>query len=489
MPHVNEKISLTYDDVILRPGFSKILPSECSLQSRFSRNILLNLPLISAAMDTVTESATAIVMAQQGGLGVIHKNMSISAQAEEVKKVKKYESGTIMNPITVSPKMSLKDVALMTKKHNIAGLPVVDEQNVCIGIITKRDMQFQDDLSQKVKDVMTPKNSLITSQEGVSLTEAKHLLHTHRIEKLPILDKKGVLKGLITIKDIIKRQDFPDSNKDDYGRLLVAAAIGVSNHDHKRAEALIEAQVDALVVDTAHGHSQRVINATKELKKSFPKIDLVVGNVATAEGCSALIDAGADGVKVGMGPGSICTTRVISGVGVPQMSAILECSEICFRSDVPLIADGGIKYSGDVIKALAGGAGSVMIGSLFAGTNEAPGETILYQGRRYKVYRGMGSLASMPLGSQERYLQNTTQVGKLTPEGVEGQVPSRGPLSSNIYQIAGGIRAGMGYVGAPNLMELQQKAHFIQITSASIREGHPHDVKITKEAPNYSLGH
>ena len=489
MPYLNEKIFLTYDDVILRPGLSKILPSECSLQSRFSRNILLNLPLVSAAMDTVTESATAIVMAQQGGLGVIHKNMSIDDQVMEITKVKKYESGTIMNPITVGPQMSLEDVIKITNKHNIAGLPVVDKQNICVGIITERDMQFQDDLSKKVKDVMTPQNRLITSREGVSLSEARHLLHTHRIEKLPIVNGKGVLKGLITIKDIIKRQDFPDSNKDDYGHLLVAAAIGVGNKDRQRAEALVEAKVDALVVDTAHGHSQGVIRTTQELKKAFPKVDIVAGNVATAEGCSALIDAGADGIKVGMGPGSICTTRVISGVGVPQMSAILECAKICSRADIPLIADGGIKYSGDVVKALAGGAGSVMIGSLFAGTNEAPGETILYQGRRYKVYRGMGSLASMPLGSKERYSQSAKQVSKLTPEGVEGQVPSRGSLNSNIYQIAGGIRAGMGYMGAANLLELQQKAHFIQITSASIREGHPHDVKITKEAPNYSLGH
>ena len=488
-PHTGEKISLTYDDVILRPGFSETLPSECSLQSRFSRNILLNIPLISSAMDTVTESATAIVMAQQGGVGVIHKNMSIQAQAAEVTKVKKYESGTIKNPITVSPRMSLADVAKVTEKHNVAGFPVVDEQNICIGIVTERDMQFQSDLSVKVKDVMTPREHLITSKEGVSLSEATQLLHTHRIEKLPIVDEKGVLKGLITIKDIIKRQDFPDSNKDDNGRLLVAAAVGVSDQDHDRAKALVEAQVDVLVVDTAHGHSLRVIRATQELKKAFPKIDIVAGNVATAEGCSALIDAGADGIKVGMGPGSICTTRVISGVGVPQMSAVWECAQVCSRAGVPLIADGGIKYSGDVVKALAGGANSVMIGSLFAGTNEAPGETILYQGRRYKTYRGMGSLAAMPLGSKERYSQQANPNGKLTPEGVEGQVPSRGSLVSNIYQITGGIQAGLGYVGAANLLELQEKANFIQITSASIREGHPHDVKITKEAPNYSLGH
>ena len=487
MPHLNEKVFLTYDDVILRPGFSKVLPSECSLQSRFSRNILLNLPLVSAAMDTVTESSTAIVMAQQGGIGVIHKNMSAASQAEEVAKVKKYESGTIMNPVTVRPEMSLEDVVQTTKKHNIAGFPVVDKKNVCVGIITERDMQFQDDLSKKVRDIMTPKERLVTSREDTSLSEAKKLLHTHRIEKLPIVDDKGVLKGLITIKDIIKRQDFPDSNKDDYGHLLVAAAVGVGEKEYQRAIALVEAQVDVLVVDTAHGHSHKVIQTTKELKKSFPKIDVVVGNIATSEGCSALIDAGADGVKVGMGPGSICTTRVISGVGVPQMSAILECAEICSRAGVPLIADGGIKYSGDVVKALAGGADSVMLGSLFAGTNEAPGETILYQGRRYKVYRGMGSMAAMPLGSRERYSQSNLPPGKLTPEGVEGQVPTRGPLASNIYQITGGIRAGMGYVGAANLMELKDNAHFIQITSASIREGHPHDVRITKEAPNYSL--
>ena len=487
MPQVNENTFLTYDDVILRPGFSDILPSACSLQSRFSRNILLNLPLVSAAMDTVTESATAIVMAQQGGIGVIHKNMSPAAQVEEISKVKKYESGTIRNPITVGPDMSLENVVQTTRKHNIAGLPVVDDNQICIGIITERDMQFQDDLSKKVRDVMTPRSRLITSQEGVSLSEAKQLLHQHRIEKLPIVDKKGVLKGLITIKDIVKRQDFPESNKDDDGRLIVAAAIGVGPREMARAEALVEAQVDALVVDTAHGHSQKVIQTTRELKRAFPETDIVAGNVATAEGCSALIDTGVDGIKIGMGPGSICTTRVISGVGVPQMSAILECSPICSRAGVPLISDGGIKYSGDVVKALAGGADSVMIGSLFAGTNEAPGETILYQGRSYKVYRGMGSLAAMPLGSKERYSQTDIESSKLTPEGVEGQVPSRGPLSSNIYQISGGMRAGMGYIGAANLMELREKAHFIRITTASLREGHPHDVRITKEAPNYSL--
>ena len=487
MPNVNEELFLTYDDVILRPGRGTVLPSECSLQSRFSRNILLNIPLISAAMDTVTESATAIVMAQQGGLGVIHKNMDIASQAAEITKVKKYESGTIKNPITVGPEMSLENVVQTTKKYNIAGLPVVDEQNICIGIITERDMQFQDDLSIKVKDVMTPKGRLITSPEGVSLSEAQRLLHTHRIEKLPIVDGRGVLKGLITIKDIVKRQDFPDSNKDDQGRLLVAAAVGVGEQGRKRAEALIQAQADALVIDTAHGYSQGVISATRDLKKAFPKVDILAGNVATAEGCSALIDAGVDGIKVGMGPGSICTTRVISGVGVPQMSAIWECAEICSKADVPLVADGGIKYSGDVVKALAGGANSVMIGSLFAGTNEAPGETILYHGRRYKVYRGMGSLAAMPLGSGERYSQANTPASKLTPEGIEGQVPTRGSLGSNIYQVTGGIRAGMGYVGAANLLELQEKAHFLRITSASIREGHPHDVRITKEAPNYSL--
>ena len=487
MPQTNPSLFLTYDDVILRPGFSKVLPSACSLQSRFSRNILLNIPLLSAAMDTVTESATAIVMAQQGGLGVIHKNMSIAAQVAEVEKVKKYESGTIMNPVTVGPKITLADVMEMTRKHNIAGLPVVDEKNVCIGIITERDMQFQDDLSKKVQDVMTPKKRLVTSKVGTTLSEAKQLLHTHRIEKLPIVDDRGVLKGLITIKDIIKRQDFPDSNKDDYGHLLVAAAVGVGERELARAEALVKAQVDALVIDTAHGHSLKVIETTRELKKAFPQIDIVVGNVATAEGCSALIDAGADGIKVGMGPGSICTTRVISGVGVPQMSAIMECADISSRAGVPLIADGGIKYSGDIVKALAGGADSVMLGSLFAGTNEAPGETILYQGRRYKVYRGMGSLAAMPLGSGERYSQSDTPESKLTPEGVEGQVPSRGSLASNIYQMVGGIRSGMGYVGAANMMELKEKAHFLQITAASIREGHPHDVRITKEAPNYSI--
>ena len=482
-----KKIYLTYDDVLLIPKYSEILPREARLNSLFSKNITLNIPLVSAAMDTVTEAATAIDIAQQGGLGVVHKNMDHRSQAEEIERVKKYASGTIMNPITVGPETSLQEVLELTREHKIAGVPVVDKKRKCVGIITGRDMQFQSTLSKKVKDVMTPLEHLITSQEGVSTEDAKQLLHQHRIEKLPIVDKQGILKGLITIKDILREIDYPHANRDQYGRPKVAAAIGVGKEERERAGLLIEAQVDALVVDTAHGYTRGVIEMVKHLKTAFPQIDIVGGNVATAQGCHALIDAGADGVKVGMGPGSICTTRVITGVGVPQMSAILECAPVCRQKGVPLIADGGIKYSGDVVKALAAGADSVMIGSLFAGTDEAPGETILYQGRSYKVYRGMGSLVSMPKGSKDRYAQqDEEEVSKLIPEGIEGQVPYRGTLAANIHQIVGGIRSGMGYLGAADLKELQEKAEFIQITQASLKEGHPHDVMITKEAPNYS---
>ena len=488
MPSVSQEILLTYDDVLLRPRWSDIMPKGASLKSRFSRNIPLNIPLVSAAMDTVTEAATAIVMAQQGGIGVIHKNMNPSRQAEEVAKVKKYESGIIINPITVGPKTSLGEVIELTRIHRVTGVPVVDERMVCVGIITGRDMQFQQDMAKKVEEVMTPREALITSKEGVSLEEAKRLLHAHRIEKLPIIDEKGTLKGLITIKDILRGIDFPASNKDGHGRLRVAAAVGVGKEERERAAELALAGVDALVVDTAHGHSKSVREMLLALKDSFPEIDIVAGNVATAEGAADLIKAKADGIKVGIGPGSICTTRVVAGVGVPQMSAVLECVAPCRDASVPLIADGGIKYSGDVVKALAGGASSVMIGSQFAGTDEAPGETVLYQGRSYKVYRGMGSLPSLPLGGKERYAQGGEEdSSKFIPEGIEGQVPARGPLVDNIYQIVGGVRAGMGYIGAKDILALQERAEFVRISSASLLEGHPHGVMITKEAPNYSL--
>ncbi|MCP4913559.1 MAG: IMP dehydrogenase [Oligoflexia bacterium] len=477
---------LTYDDVLLQPGYSEVLPADVKINSRFSKNIELKIPIVSAAMDTVTESATAICMAQNGAIGVIHKNLAPELQAKEVKKVKKYESGLILNPITVSPSMSLREVVELTKKKKITGVPVVESEKL-VGIITSRDLAFETNLNQKVKDVMTGEDRLITGKEGISLDDAKNLLHKHRIEKLPVVDGSGRLKGLITIKDIKRSIDYPNSNKDDLGRLRVAAAMGVSEKEYERATLLVEAGVDALVVDTAHGHSKGVIEMVKRLKKDFPKVDIVAGNVATEAACRDLIKAGADAVKVGIGPGSICTTRVVAGIGVPQLSAVMNCYRACSEANIPFIADGGIKYSGDIVKALAGGASCVMLGSMFAGTDEAPGETILYQGRTYKVYRGMGSLGAMALGSKDRYGQGSVdEIQKLVPEGIEGQVPYRGSLSSNIYQMVGGIRAGMGYVGASNLSELVEKSSFIKITQASLKESHPHDILITKEAPNYS---
>jgi len=478
---------LTYDDVLLKPGFSECLPSDTELATKFSKNIDLQMPIVSAAMDTVTESETAIVMAQNGGIGVIHKNMSGESQAFEVHKVKKYESGMILDPITITPSESLQAVIDITRRHNITGVPVVDGSRKLVGILTSRDMRFETNFHQKVKDVMTPMDRLVTAEEGINIEDAKDLLHKHRIEKLPVVNKSGELKGLITIKDILKGIDFPDSNKDSLGRLRCAAAIGVGPKEEERAAFLAEAGVDAIVVDTAHGHSKGVIEMVKALRQKYKDIDLVAGNVATARACEDLIKAGADAVKVGIGPGSICTTRVVAGIGVPQLSAILDCQPICAEAGIPFIADGGIKYSGDVVKALAAGASTVMLGSLFAGTDETPGERILYQGRSYKVYRGMGSLGAMVLGSKDRYGQGgIDDLGKLVPEGIEGQVPYRGSLSSNIYQIIGGLRAGMGYVGSKDLKELREKAQFIQITSASLQESHPHDVMITKEAPNYS---
>lgn len=480
--------SLTYDDVLLKPGYSDTLPADAVLTTQFSRRISLSMPIISAAMDTVTESAAAIVLAQQGGIGVIHKNMKAQDQAREVQKVKKYESGMIQNPVTAKPDMPLEAFLELTKKNKITGVPVVDEKNILVGILTSRDLQFETNFNQKVEDVMTKKDRLITTEEGVDTEQAKILLHKHRIEKLPVIGPKGELKGLITIRDILKTIDYPESNKDNMGRLRVAAAIGVGEKEFDRGIALVESHVDALVVDTAHGHSKGVIKMVQELKQNFPKVDIIAGNVATAEACRDLIQAGVDGIKVGIGPGSICTTRVVAGIGVPQLSAVMECAQACRGAGVPIIADGGIKFSGDIVKAMAAGASTVMIGSLFAGTDESPGETVLYQGRTYKVYRGMGSLGSMKLGSKDRYGQGAVdEIQKLVPEGIEGQVPYRGSLSSNIYQLVGGLRAGMGYVGAKNIEELVKKAQFVQISAASLREGHPHDVMVTKEAPNYQI--
>ena len=480
--------SLTYDDVLIKPGYSEVLPHDVDLKSRFSRNIFLNTPLVSSAMDTVTESETAIVMAQEGGLGVIHKNLSIEDQAKEVSKVKRYESGMIINPITVRPNSSLNDLLEVTRKHNITGVPVTNGDNELVGILTSRDMRFETNFNQKVSDVMTPLDKLVSAKEGISSEDAKKLLHKKRIEKLPIIDNQNKLVGLITIKDILKSIDFPNSNRDELGSLRVAAAVGVGASELERAQALIKAGVDAIVIDTAHGHSKGVIDMIKKVRGLSEKIDIVAGNVATASACRDLIKAGVDGIKVGIGPGSICTTRVVAGIGVPQLSAVLECAEVCLKENIPFIADGGVKYSGDIVKALAAGASCVMIGSLFAGTDEAPGERILYQGRSYKVYRGMGSLGAMALGSKDRYSQkHVEETNKLVPEGIEGQVPYRGSLSSNIYQMIGGLRSGMGYIGAGNLKDLVKKSEFIKITSASLKESHPHDIIVTKEAPNYSL--
>jgi IMP dehydrogenase len=480
----SETEALTYDDVLLVPGYSEILPTDVDLRSRFTKNITVNLPIVSSAMDTVTESRTAIVMAQEGGVGVIHKNMNPEDQAIEVMKVKKYESGMVIDPFTAHPDQTLNSLFEMIKKHKISGFPVVDDHKRLVGMITNRDLRFQTDTSLKVKDVMSTK--LITALEGTGFDEAKKLLQKNRIEKLPVVDDEGKLKGLITISDIEKTIQYPNSNKDPLGRLRVAAAIGVGPAELVRATHLIKAGVDALVIDTAHGHSKGVLEMVKEVKRIKGNFDVVAGNVATAKACTDLIQAGVDGIKVGIGPGSICTTRVIAGIGVPQMQALFDCRHVCHEADIPFIADGGIKFSGDIVKALASGAGVVMIGSLFAGTDEAPGEMVLYQGRAYKMYRGMGSLGAMVKGSKDRYGQGAVEeMGKLVPEGIEGQVPYRGPLSQNLFQLAGGIRSGMGYVGAKSIDELKEKARFIRITGASLKESHPHDVTITKEAPNY----
>ncbi|EQC46531.1 IMP dehydrogenase [Bacteriovorax sp. Seq25_V] len=482
--------ALTYDDVLIRPGYSETLPSEVSLNTRFSRNIALNIPIVSAAMDTVTEAKTAIVMAQEGGIGVVHKNMSADLQAFEVEKVKKFVSGMVSNPITVGPETLLSEVVAITAKHSITGVPVVDKDQILVGILTSRDMRFENNLNQKVKDIMTPAERLIKAEIGIELEQAKAILHKHRIEKLPVVDKSGKIKGLITIKDILKNIEYPNSNKDSLGRLRVAAAIGVGPKEVERAKALIEAQVDCIIIDTAHGHSKGVIEMVKKVRDLTPTgqvVDIIAGNVATQKACEDLIKVGVDGVKVGIGPGSICTTRVVAGIGVPQLSAVIECAAACKKANIPFIADGGIKYSGDIVKAIAAGASCVMLGSLFAGCDETPGEMIFYQGRTYKVYRGMGSLGAMKLGSKDRYGQASVEDKKLVPEGIEGQVPYRGPLASNIYQLIGGLRSGMGYVGAKTIDELQEKAEFIKITAASLKESHPHDVMITKEAPNYSI--
>ena len=480
-------IALTFDDVLLVPKYSEISPAQVDLKSRFSRRVPLNIPIVSAAMDTVTESATAIVMAQQGGIGVIHKNLSIEQQAIEVEKVKKYESGMIVDPLVVHPDDGLQKVVDITAKYKISGVPVVDSEGQLRGILTNRDLRFETNFNQKVSDVMTKKD-LVTAPEGTTLEEAKYILQKHRIEKLPVVNKNFQLKGLITIKDIEKSIAYPNSNKDSLGCLRVAAAIGLGENELSRAESLVDKKVDALVIDTSHGHTKGVLEILQELRERYPNVDLVAGNVATEQACKDLIERGVDGVKVGIGPGSICTTRVVAGIGVPQIQALFSCRDFCLQQGIPFISDGGIKYSGDIVKALSCGASSIMIGSLFAGTDETPGEMVHFQGRSYKVYRGMGSVEAMVLGSKDRYAQGDVKDHrKFVPEGIEGQVPYRGSLSSTIYQLMGGVRAGMGYVGAINMGELREKAEFISISAASLKEGHPHDILITKEALNYRL--
>lgn len=477
--------ALTFEDVLLVPAYSEVLPKEVSLQSKLSRNITLNAPLISAAMDTVTEYRTAIAMARLGGIGIIHKNMDINSQVAQIKKVKKSESGVIIDPIFISPEATLMEARAITDNYKISGVPVVDDNGSLIGILTNRDMRFESDLKRLVKEVMT-KAPLITAQVGTSLEEARNIMNKHKIEKLPIVNEKGILKGLITIKDIQKRIEYPYANKDDFGRLRVGAAIGVYQYD--RAKALVEAGVDILVLDSAHGHSKGILETIKEIKK-YLNIDIVAGNVATKEGAEALIAVGVDGVKVGIGPGSICTTRIVAGVGVPQITAIADVAKACHKVGIPLIADGGIKYSGDIAKALAAGASSVMIGSMLAGTEESPGETIIYQGRQYKSYRGMGSLGAMNKGSADRYFQEGMAQEKFVPEGIEGRVPYRGKIADVIHQMLGGLRSSMGYLGAKDITTLWERAEFVEITQSGLRESHVHDVLITKEAPNYHINH
>ena len=477
------KRALTFEDVLLVPKYSEILPKEVSLETKLTRNISLNIPMVSAAMDTVTEYRAAIAMAHLGGIGIIHKNMDIETQAKMVRKVKKSESGVIIDPVYTYPGATLAEAEEIMSEYKISGVPVVDEHNRLLGILTNRDMRFEKDLSKKVEDIMTPM-PLITTKEGASLQEAAHIMHEHKIEKLPIVDDEKHLKGLFTIKDIKKCIAYPNANKDDFGRLRAGAAIGVGQLD--RARALVEAGVDVLVLDSAHGHSKGILDTVKAIKAEMA-IDVIAGNVATAEAVEALIEAGADGVKVGIGPGSICTTRIVAGVGVPQISAIDECAAAGKKHGVPIIADGGIKYSGDIAKALAVGASCVMAGSLLAGTEESPGDLINYQGRQYKAYRGMGSIGAMTKGSTDRYFQEGTAADKLVPEGIEGRVPYRGSIAGIVHQMMGGLRSSMGYCGSKDIPTFQEKAEFVEITSAGLKESHVHDVQITAEAPNYHV--
>ena len=479
--------ALTFDDILLVPAHSTVLPKEVSLATQLTQNITLNIPLLSAAMDTVTESELAIAMAEEGGIGIIHKNMNPQHQAEHVLKVKRFESGVVSNPIVIDPKMSVQEVINLTKKHKISGLPVI-ENNKVVGIVTNRDLRFEENLNQPVKNVMTPRERLVTVNEKASKEEVMRLLHQYRLERLLVIDAKDQLKGLITVKDIQKSSDHPYASKDSKERLIVGAAVGVGADTEKRVDLLVDAGVDVIVVDTAHGHSQGVLDRVKWIKKNYPKTDVIGGNIATADAAKALVDVGADGVKVGIGPGSICTTRIVAGVGVPQITAIHNVAEALKNKKIPLIADGGIRYSGDVSKALAAGAYTVMLGSMFAGTEEAPGEVELFQGRSYKSYRGMGSIGAMQQGSKDRYFQDSEDnAEKLVPEGIEGRVPYKGSVKNVIHQLMGGLRASMGYVGVKTIKDMRLKAEFVQITNSGIRESHVHDVQITKEAPNYRL--
>jgi IMP dehydrogenase len=480
-----QREGLTFDDVLLIPARSEVLPRDVDVRTKLTTDIHLNIPIVSAAMDTVTEAALAIAMAREGGIGIIHKNMDVQRQAEEVDKVKRSESGVIVDPIFLTPEHPIQDAEALMAKYRISGVPIVEKSsNRLVGIITNRDLRFEKNYERPIAEVMTTEN-LVTAPVGTTLSEAKEILRHHKIEKLPLVDEDGVLKGLITIKDIEKARQFPNAAKDSHGRLLVGAAVSVSKDMYDRVEALVDAGVDVIVVDTAHGHSMGVIQLVKEVRKKYPDIQLIAGNVATGEATEALIEAGVNAVKVGIGPGSICTTRVVAGIGVPQVTAIYDCATVARKKGIPIIGDGGIKYSGDIVKAIAAGASTVMIGSLLAGTEESPGETEIYQGRSFKVYRGMGSIGAMKAGGGERYFQEDKK--KLVPEGIEGRVAYRGPLADILFQLVGGLRAGMGYCGTPTIEDLQNNAQFMRITAAGLRESHPHDVHITKEAPNYSI--
>ena len=486
LPSKISSLGLTYDDVLLIPAYSDVLPRDVSINSKFSRNISLNVPIVSAAMDTVTESQMAIAMAREGGIGVLHKNMTIEAQADKVRKVKRSESGLIIDPVTLPTTALVADAKKIMKEYSIGGIPIVSDDETLVGIVTNRDLRFEKNDARPVMEVMTSEH-LVTAEEGISMIDAEKVLQAHKIEKLPVVDQNNKLIGLITFRDITRVSITPKANKDAYGRLRVAAAVGVTPDVVERVAALAKAGVDAVVIDTAHGHTKGVVEALKNVKNAYPNVDVVVGNIATAEAAKYLLDAGADGIKVGIGPGSICTTRVIAGVGYPQLSAVIDVASVLSDTDVPLIADGGIRYTGDIVKAIAAGADSVMLGSLLAGTKESPGETVIYEGRKFKTYRGMGSVEAMKKGSKDRYFQDVEDdIKKLVPEGIVGRVPYKGEINESIHQFVGGLRAGMGYCGAKDIPTLKERAKFIQITASGIKESHPHNVQITKEAPNYS---